>query len=68
MNYTALKNQMRERQKELIEKRNFLRDQSNEYTLDFEYAKLTGQIIGLYEALIMVQEMEIEELTNKVVE
>ena len=63
MNYTALKNQMRERIGELIYQRSSLREQT-EAAANFEYAKLTGQIIAMYEAVIMVQEMEIAEITN----
>lgn len=67
MNYTVLKKQMQERQTELIYKRDILRRRTED-TTSYEYAKLTGQIIGLYEAIIMVQDMEIEDLTNKEVE
>ena len=65
MNYAALKTQMNERLEELIDKRNELREISNDYVNDFDYAKLTGQIISMYEVIIMVQEMEIEELSGK---
>ena len=67
MNYTVLKNQMRERIGELIYQRSSLCEQTED-TTNFEYAKLTGQIIAMYEALIMVQEMEIEGLTDKKVD
>ncbi len=60
MNYTELKKWMQERSEYLT----LLRDQVVD-TTSFEYAKLTGQIISLYEAIIKVQEMEIDDLTNK---
>ena len=65
MNYTELKNQMRERLDDLTYQRNNLKmcEQTSDYT-DFEYAKLTGQIISMYEAIIMVQEMEIDDINN----
>ena len=69
MDYTELKNRMRERLGDLIYQRSglSLREQTTDYT-NFEYAKLTGQIIAMYEAIIMVQEMEIEKLADKEVE
>ncbi len=64
MNYTALKDKLHEELTELLAHRANLRVVSDAAS-NFEYAKLTGQIIATYKAIIMVQEMEIEELAHK---
>ena len=64
MNYTLLKEKLHYELNELLEHRANLRIVSDA-AVNFEYAKLTGQIIATYKAIIMVQEMEIEELADR---
>lgn len=64
MNYTELKDKLNAELDELLVRRAALRIQKDAAST-FEYAKLCGQIIATYKAIIMVQDMEIEELTNK---
>lgn len=64
MNYIALKEKMHKELNELLERRAELNTQVDTAST-FEYAKLCGQIIAMYEAIIMVQDMEIEELTDR---
>ena len=64
MNYTKLKDQMQEKLEYYIALRASIREQTEEAT-NFEYAKITGQIIAMYEAIIIVQDIEIDELIHK---
>ena len=64
MNYTLLKDALRAEVAELLEHRANLRVQTDAAST-FEYAKLTGQIIATYKAIIMIQDMEIEELAKR---
>jgi hypothetical protein len=64
MNYTELKDKLQAELADLLERRAELNTQVDAAST-FEYAKLCGQIIGTYKAIIMVQETEIEEPSNK---
>ena len=64
MNYTVLKDKLNAELNDLLKRRADLRIVAT-HASDFEYAKICGQIIATYKAIIMVQEMEIEELSNK---
>ena len=64
MNYTILKEKLHYEVNDLLERRANLRVQTDAAST-FEYAKLTGQIIATYKAIIMVQDMEIEELSDR---
>lgn len=64
MNYTELKGKLHAELNELLERRAELNTQVDTAST-FEYAKLCGQIIGTYKAIIMVQEMEIEDLSGR---
>ena len=63
MNYTLLKDALRAEVAELLEHRANLRIVSDAAS-NFEYAKITGQIIATYRAIIMVQEAEIVDIKN----
>ena len=64
MNYTLLKDALRAEVAELLEHRANLRIVSDAAS-NFEYAKITGQIIATYKAIIMIQDIEIEELADR---
>ena len=64
MNYTSLKKELQYELNDLLERRANLRGQTD-VASNFEYAKLTGEIIATYKAIIMIQDMEIEELADR---
>lgn len=64
MNYTELKDRLHAEVDELLIRRAELNTQTDAAST-FEYAKITGQIIATYKAIIMVQEMEIDELADR---
>ena len=64
MNYIALKTELQYELNDLLERRANLRVQTDTAST-FEYAKLTGEIMAIYKAIIIVQDMEIEELADR---
>ena len=63
MNYTELKDRLHAEIDELLIRRAELNEPTDTAST-FEYAKLTGQIIATYKAIIIVQEMEIDDIKN----
>lgn len=64
--YEELIKQFKEKLNDLQERRLELREAyESDLPASFQYAKLTGQVLATYDAIIAIQELELERLGGK---